>query len=108
MSAPVLSQSPAELDIAWIAGDDLGALLDFDIDLTGYVVTADVQADGNSAVQAITVTVVNAATGQINIALTDAQTAALGACKRRWVLRWVAPGSVQRTVLAGNFTLRLP
>jgi hypothetical protein len=49
-----------------------------------------------------TATITDASAGQVNIALTDTQTAALAAGTYGWQLDWTAPGSVQRTALSGT------
>lgn len=56
-----------------------------------------------------TVNVTDAASGQIQLGLSEAQTLAMStAIAYRWYLRWVAPGLITRTVLSGTFNLVNP
>jgi hypothetical protein len=55
-----------------------------------------------TAVASFVTSVTDAAAGQVNVSLTDTQTAALAAGTYGWRLDWVAPGGVQRTALSGT------
>ena len=56
-----------------------------------------------------TVNVVSLSDGQLNIGLTETQTEALSPNgSYRWYLRWSDEDGVTRTVLAGQFTTRIP
>ena len=98
--------------------------IDFDIDLTNYgsweaivfqtsrKLTSDfpagVNVQGDTAAT-FAVSVTSASNGQLNVALTETQTAALDeGTLYRWRLRGVAPGDVTRTFIAGTFTVRAP
>lgn len=96
------AQLPGRLDLALRRGDEFASLLDFSIDLTGYTFTASVRSRLTGAVVATpTITAVNLALGQINLALTELQTSSLAVGDYDWSLVWSAPGTVTRTALAG-------
>jgi len=114
---------PATLDIVVLKGDEFGMDLDFNISLTSYTWTAEVFAstrtvnsnypgglstEGATAAT-FTVNVVDAANGQLNLALDETTTGGLDeATAYRWFLRGVAPGAVTRTYISGSFTVRAP
>jgi hypothetical protein len=93
---------PGELNLAFRAGDQLDATLDFDIDMTGYSVSASiVSLIDNATLSAVTATITNAQAGIVTIGLTETQTAALNPGTYRWRLTWTATGSVVRTAVSG-------
>ena len=97
------SQLPGTMNLAFRRANDFATAIDFDgTTLVGYTVTASVTSlvTGASVVP-FTTTITDASAGQVNIALTDTQTAALPAGTYGWQLDWVAPGSIQRTALSG-------
>jgi hypothetical protein len=114
---------PGSLSISLTTGDEFGMLADLDIDTTGFTWTAiayetatsvsfvtpgGVSTQGATAAT-FTVTVMNAAAGQVNLALTELQTAALNpATNYRWYLRGVSPLSVTRTYLSGTLKAYAP
>jgi hypothetical protein len=94
---------PGTMNLAFKRSGDFSALVDFDIALTSYTVTASMTSlVSGSVVQAFTTAVSDASAGQVSVSLSDTQTAALAAGTYGWQLDWVAPGSVQRTALAGT------
>ncbi len=97
------SQLPGTMNLAFKRAGDFAALIDFDVSLVSYSVTASITSLVTGAsVVSFTTTVADASAGQVNIALTDTQTAALAAGTYGWQLDWTAPGSVQRTALSGT------
>lgn len=104
---------PANLTLRCFAGDEFNALLDFDIDLTGYAISAEIYrlgapvlTDGQLISEktdegSFTVTVQSYALGQLRLSLTESQTLAKNG-QYRFAVRWVAPGDVTRTVLNGT------
>jgi hypothetical protein len=123
------SQLPTTLDLTFIWGDQIDVALDFDINLTGYTFSAGVYdaatttasaggggIGGGSGVsydtavaQSFAVTNTNLSTGQIALGLTETQTSALTVGGNyRWFLRWVAPGTVTRTVISGAVSVSNP
>jgi hypothetical protein len=98
------NQLPGTMNLAFKRANDFATAIDFDgTTLVGYAVTANVTSLVTGAtVVPFTTTVADAAAGQVNIALTDTQTAALPAGTYGWQLDWTAPGSVQRTALSGT------
>jgi len=98
------SQIPGTMNLAFKRANDFATLIDFDgTTLVGYTVTASMTSLVTGAtVVPFTTTVADASAGQVNIALTDTQTAALPAGTYGWQLDWTAPGSVQRTALSGT------
>jgi len=98
---PSYDQTPGSLNLAFNRGDDFSALVDFSIGMTGYTVTAAVTSLVSGAdVVPFTVTVPSPANGQVNIALSDTQTAALPRGTYGWVLRWTE-NNATRTALTG-------
>jgi hypothetical protein len=97
------SQLPGTMNLAFKKNGDFATLIDFDVSLVSYSVTATITSlvTGASVVP-FTTTVTDASTGQVNIALSDTQTAALAAGTYGWQLDWTAPGSIQRTALSGT------
>jgi hypothetical protein len=96
------SQLPGTLNLAFVRGDEFGTTLDFDVNLTGYTVAAELLSINSLAkVLDITTTVTSEANGQVGISMTEAETGSLAAGTYRWVFYWDAPGSVRRTVLSG-------
>jgi hypothetical protein len=94
---------PGTMNLSFKRSADFAALVDFDVNLTGYTVSASLVSLVSSAVvQAFTASISDAAAGQVSVSLTDTQTAALAAGTYGWQLDWVAPGSVQRTALSGT------
>jgi hypothetical protein len=123
------SQLPTTLDLTFIWGDQVDISFDFDVNLTGYAFSAGVYdastttaatggggiGGGSSApydtavVQSFTVANTNLSTGQIALGLTEAQTSAFTVGGNyRWFLRWVAPGTVTRTVISGSVAVSNP
>lgn len=96
-------QTPGSLSLSFRRGDDFSALIDFTpTDLTGHTVTSTiVSAVTGASVVPFTVTIPSAAEGQVNIALTDTQTAALARGTYNWSLTWTE-GNATRTALAGH------
>lgn len=95
-------QTPGTLNLSLKGGDDFSTLIDFNpIDMTGYTVTASiVSAVSGASVVPFTVTVPSAAEGQVNISLTDAQTASIAKGTYSWRMSWVE-GNATRTALTG-------
>lgn len=96
------SQLPGQLSLALRRGDEFGAAVDFDVDLTGYTVSASiVSALTGNAAGTMTATVTNASAGIVNVAMTEAQTQSLVPGTYSWRLEWIAPGEVKRTAMSG-------
>jgi hypothetical protein len=97
-----VSNLPGQLSLAVRRGDELGTLIDFSISATSYSWAAQVYSLVTGATVATpTVTVVSEALGQVNVALSEVQTASLAAGSYGWRLEATAPGSVKRTMLDG-------
>lgn len=111
------------MSLEFVSGDELGFLLDFSENVTDYAFQAVVYeysttqtfaspagtTTAGAVVATFTVTVVDAATGQLNLSLTETQTASLLTSKKyRWFLRWITNAGVTRTVLSGEVTVSVP
>lgn len=120
---PDFLQIPGNLNITTVVGDEFGLFVDLDIDTTDFAWTSVIYeasttisftSVGGTITQGalaatLTVTNVNAANGQLNLSLTEVQTAALvPTTKYRWYLRGVSPALVTRTYLSGTFTAVAP
>jgi hypothetical protein len=122
-------QTPAEMSIECVAGDELNVGLAFTsssapINLTGYTFEAKVylpvfsNPDGSLGEGAYTVgataataavSVVSLSGGTVNVGLTETQTVALSpATGYRWYFRWTDTSGVTLTVLSGEFKARAP
>ncbi len=109
---------PQNLNLQFVRGDEFWFTVDASIDLTGYTFSSSIYKATNvtngtvTATQEVlqfTITTINLSTGQINLSLQESQTQSLNPTDRlRWYLRWVAPGVVTRTVLAGTVTVGDP
>jgi len=97
-----LNQKPALIDIYVASDDSFSSLVDFDIVLTGYTVTAKVMHDGTST--AFTVVDTDLSAGQITISLTQAQITAIGVGKYKWYLHYVKT-TTSRRALSGSFNI---
>lgn len=94
-------QTPGTLSLSFARGDDFSTLIDFSISMTGYTVTSAITSLVNGAeVLPFTVSFVSAAAGQVNISLTDTQTAALARGTYGWQMKWTQ-GNATRTALTG-------
>lgn len=97
-----VSNLPGTLNIAVKRGDELAQMVDFSISLAGYTFEAEVvSAITYEEVAAITVSAVNLAAGQINLAMSESTTLAIAPGSYLWRLIWTGPGSVRRTALEG-------
>lgn len=108
----VYSQLPAVLDLQLVRGDELNFVAQFPgMDLTAGTVSAAVYDASTTEGTTVTtpglsVSVVTAGgvpASTVGVSLVETQTSALSMAGRyRWYLRWVSPGGVTRTYLAGN------
>jgi len=98
-----LEQLPSEINISAVFRDSFTSDIDFDIDMTGYVVTAYVDILHGDQ-EEFTIVVTSLALGQFTMSLTAVQMAAIGVGAHGWYLQWVitATGAV-RTAFAGTF-----
>lgn len=94
---------PGTLNIIAKAGEAVSQLVDFSIAITGYTFSAEiVSAVTYQQVVDLDVSVVNAATGQVNVALTPYDAANnLPAGTYLWRLVWTPPAGNPRTALEG-------
>ena len=123
MANATFSIVPETLDLTVCKGDEFGLSLNFDIDLTGYTFTAavfEITRTVNSSypggfdsqgadVESFSITYTDLANGELSLALTETQTAAISETGTyRWYLRGVTPGTITRTYISGSFTVRTP
>lgn len=118
------SLQPGSLDLTLVQGDEFTIALTFDRNLTGYTFSAPVYvkesyassgggsgfvtAAGQTAAN-FTISATAVTAGQLLIGLPESSTNALTpAVGYRWFFRWVDPGMVTRTVLAGTLTVTSP
>lgn len=98
---PSYDQTPGTLNLSFARGDDFSALVDFSIGMTGYTVSASMTSlVTGSEVQPMTVSLVSATAGQVNVSLTDTQTLAMARGTYGWNMKWTE-GSATRTALTG-------
>ena len=100
-----LLQLPSEINISAVFRDSFSTDIDFDIDMTGYVVTAYVDILAGDQ-EEFTVVETDLSLGQVTISLTAAQMAIIGEGEHRWYFQWVVTAtSAVRTAFAGEFTV---
>lgn len=98
---PSYDQTPGTLNLSFKRSDDFSAMVDFSIGMTGYTVTAGITSlVTGSEVQPLSVSFVSATAGQVNVSLTDTQTAALARGTYGWQMQWTE-GNATRTALTG-------
>jgi hypothetical protein len=98
---PSYDQTPGTLNLSFKRGDDVSAMVDFSISLASYTVTAGITSLVSGAeVQPLTVSFVSATAGQVNVSLTDTQTAALARGTYGWQMKWTE-NQATRTALTG-------
>ena len=112
------SQTPADLTIELVRGDELNFVAQFpSLDLSAYTLSAgvyDSTATGvtiyqTPALYKSVATAGGVTTTSVSVGLTESQTTALAADGRyRWFLRWVSPGGVTRTILSGEVAAQNP
>jgi len=101
------TQVPGLLNIKGVVGADFSCNLDFNVSLVGYTFDAGIvlQEYPTKRIQAITVTVTDAANGLLSLGLTEAETTAVGPISnKKWYLNWEL-GGVKKTIIAGMFEL---
>lgn len=92
---------PGTLNIRFKRGDTFLTRIDFSITLTGYTVSSELLRIANrTALQSITTTVIDDVNGIVDVSMTAAETAALGAGTYIWQLTWQT-GSQVRTAIEG-------
>lgn len=98
---PSYEQTPGTLNLVFNRANDLSALVDFSIPVTGYTFDAAIISLVTSTeVQPLTITVVDAAAGKLNVSVTDTEAEELSAGTYGWFLRSNNGGTV-RTELTG-------
>jgi hypothetical protein len=111
---PAYSQTPGELGIACVRGDEVNFSIQFaDIDLTGYTLTAAVYTGAGNTMTVVTTPVVavtsDGTDSTVAVSLTETMTMAISPITAtRWYLRWVSPGGVTRTILSGVVSAKNP
>ena len=99
----LVTSLPGPLSVAFRRGDEFSTLLDFSFATTGYTFAAAIYSVVTGVTVATpTLTVVSHANGQINLALSEVQTAALAADTYGLRVEWVAPGDAKRTATQGT------
>ena len=110
---PTYAVLPASLTLRCFKGDEFAVVVDVDTDLTGYTFATDIfritqQTVAGGGLTSTTtsfdtfgLTVLSYPLGRLRLSLTESQTANKTG-SYRFILRWVAPGDVTRTVLNGE------
>lgn len=97
-----VSATPGTLNIVVKRNEAVSQLLDFSISLTGYTFSAEIMSAVTFAtVQALTVSTVNLATGQVNVGLSAANAANVAAGTYLWRLVWTPAAGNAQTALEG-------
>jgi hypothetical protein len=99
---PLATQLPGLASVSFVRGDDWGATCDFDFNATGYIWASEVVSTVTGlVVTTATVTVTNAALGQLAVSLGRAVTAGLAPGTYRIRLVATAPGGTVRRATDG-------
>jgi hypothetical protein len=101
------SQTPGLLNIRGVVGTDFSCELEITKDVTGYQFEAGIVLQEYPAkrIHPITITVTNAAQGEVTLSLTDQETSDIGKISgKKWYLNWII-GTTKQTILAGTFEL---
>ncbi len=103
------SQLPGTLNLWFVRGDEMPISATFNVDLTGYTLSAAIFNETTQASVAVpTIAMTTATSGSVTTSTvtlnwTETQTGDLLTTTRyRWFFRWVSPAGVTRTVLAGQ------
>lgn len=117
------SQLPGQLDILAVHGDEWNIALNLQTNVTNYsfesyIYRSDTTTTGGGAgslsgigttITQPTLSISSATAGTMIVALSEAQTNLLSPTQTyRWYLRWVAPGSITRTIVSGSVTAVAP
>lgn len=95
-------QLPGPLNVAFNRTDDFATLVDLSISIVGYTWTAEIYSIVTGQVLASpTVSVVNAASGQFNLVISDTVAATLPPGTLGLRINWVAPGDTKRRAFEG-------
>ncbi len=107
MSTTTFSQLPGTLNVDIVQGDDVAFTIDFDVNMTGYLVASEIRSTISHAVVATPTTTLSApATGIVVVTMTDTQTSSLPVGTYRWALSWETPAGDNRMVLSGIWEVR--
>lgn len=103
------SQLPGSLNLWFVRGDEMPISATFNVDLTGYTLSAAIFNETTQESVAVptmamtTATTAGVTSSTVTFNWTETQTASLAVAARyRWFFRWVSPSGVTRTVLAGQ------
>ncbi len=113
-----ISSVPETVDLEFVIGDEFTFEVDLDVNATGYTFEAKLfrvtsfSANGDPLVKQevtnFTQVPVDLSQGRLNLTLNEAQTGALSLENSyRWSLRWIAPGTITKTVRSGKVTPRM-
>jgi hypothetical protein len=105
-----IEQTPGELDLTVVQGDDLNLIFSIDQNLSGYSTITSIHpinAASNTSVTSTIVASASSSTITLNIAATT--TAALDVTgedgAHNWKMVLVDTGSLTRTIIKGSFTV---
>ena len=105
MSDLLLQREPQIINIEAILRDSFPTSVDFDFDMTGYVVTAAVDVNDGTSVS-FTVTETDLSLGQFALNLTAANMTTIGVGIHSWYCKWVITATTEtRTSFSGSFVV---
>jgi len=119
------TQTPAEISITCVQGDELAIAIDCHQSLVGYTLSAVVYnqvvatSSGSLGVggtytvgetaATFTIADISRSAGTVKLSLTETQTSALSPSGRyRWYFRWQDTAGYTQSILAGAFTVSIP
>ena len=102
-----IEQLAAELNLKMVDDNDLVFAIDWNMDITGYSWEANIIPDKIEDEIPMTVTVTNASSGLMNIAISASSIIDISPSTNDWYLNWTTPSpdNYVRTVLAGKLIL---
>ena len=97
-----INQTPGNVNLKIVSGDDLTLNIDLNQDITDYTITAEIEAETTNI--SFDVAIVSATAGTITLSLTDVQTALI-VSGNNWFMQWVDDSDKVLTLLKGIVTL---
>jgi hypothetical protein len=112
-----ISSLPETVDLEFVIGDEFTFEVNLGLNVTGYTLQAKLfkvthfSANGDiigwEFLNTFTQSPIDLSQGRLNLTLNESQTDSMHPDENyRWNLRWIAPGTITKTVRAGKVTPR--
>lgn len=102
-----LTQLPGELNLKMVDDNDFVFAVNWGMDITGYLWSANIVPESLEDEIAMGVVVTSASSGKMNIIISASSIADISPSTNDWYLNWTTPSpdSYVRTVLSGKLVL---